>query len=30
MFDQITPLVVELAASPLVYVVLFALCLVDG
>jgi membrane protein DedA with SNARE-associated domain len=29
-FDQITPLVVELAASPLVYVVLFALCLVDG
>ncbi|SOC86829.1 membrane protein DedA, SNARE-associated domain [Curtobacterium sp. 314Chir4.1] len=30
MFDQITPLVVELAASPLVYVVLVALCLVDG
>ena len=30
MFDQITPLVVELAASPLVFVVLFALCLVDG
>ncbi|MGN8048789.1 DedA family protein [Curtobacterium sp. 22159] len=30
MFDQITPLVVELAASPLVYVVLAALCLVDG
>ncbi|WP_439691522.1 DedA family protein [Curtobacterium sp. SP.BCo] len=30
MFDQITPLVTELAASPLVYVVLFALCLVDG
>jgi membrane protein DedA with SNARE-associated domain len=29
-FDQITPLVVELAASPLVFVVLFALCLVDG
>jgi membrane protein DedA with SNARE-associated domain len=29
-FDQITPFVVELAASPLVYVVLFALCLVDG
>jgi membrane protein DedA with SNARE-associated domain len=29
-FDQITPLVVELAASPLVYLVLFALCLVDG
>lgn len=30
MFDQITPFVVDLAASPLVYVVLFALCLVDG
>lgn len=30
MLDQITPLVVELAASPLVYVVLLALCLVDG
>lgn len=30
MFDQITPLVVDLAASPLVYVVLFVLCLVDG
>ncbi|WNY34397.1 hypothetical protein Q9Q99_02900 [Curtobacterium flaccumfaciens] len=30
MFDQITPLVVELAASPLVYVILFALCLLDG
>lgn len=30
MFDQITPLVVELAASPLVFVVLFALCLADG
>ncbi|MFJ2979869.1 DedA family protein [Curtobacterium sp. NPDC087082] len=30
MFDQITPLVVELAASPLVFVVIFALCLVDG
>lgn len=30
MFDQITPLVVGLAASPLVFVVLFALCLVDG
>ena len=30
MFDQITPLVVELATSPLVFVVLFALCLVDG
>jgi len=29
-FDQITPLVVELAASPLVYVVLVALCFVDG
>jgi len=29
-FDQITPLVVELAASPLVYVILFALCLLDG
>jgi membrane protein DedA with SNARE-associated domain len=29
-FDQITPLVVELAASPLVFVVLFALCLLDG
>lgn len=30
MFDQITPLVVQLAASPLVFVVLFALCFVDG
>lgn len=30
MFDQITPFVVELAASPLVYVVLAALCFVDG
>ncbi|MFS0728944.1 VTT domain-containing protein [Curtobacterium sp. 1P10AnD] len=30
MFDQITPFVVDLAASPLVYVVLFALCLLDG
>ena len=30
MFDQITPLVVELAASPLVYVVLVALCFLDG
>lgn len=30
MFDQITPFVVELAASPLVYVVLVALCFVDG
>ena len=30
MFDQITPLVVELAASPLVFVVLFVLCFVDG
>ncbi|WP_186377130.1 DedA family protein [Curtobacterium pusillum] len=30
MFDQITPLVLGLAASPLVFVVLFALCLVDG
>lgn len=30
MFDQITPLVVELATSPLVFVVLFVLCLVDG
>jgi len=29
-FDQLTPLVVDLAASPLVFVVLFALCLVDG
>jgi len=29
-FDQITPLVVELAASPLVFVVLFVLCFVDG
>jgi membrane protein DedA with SNARE-associated domain len=29
-FDQITPLVVELAASPLVVVVLFLLCFVDG
>ncbi|ROP66875.1 DedA family protein [Curtobacterium sp. PhB115] len=30
MFDQITPLVLELAASPLVFLVLFALCFVDG
>ncbi|GAA3338314.1 hypothetical protein GCM10017714_08990 [Curtobacterium pusillum] len=30
MFEQITPFVVELAASPLVFVVLFALCFVDG
>lgn len=30
LFDQITPLVTGLAASPLLYVVLFALCLVDG
>ncbi|MEK6312658.1 MAG: VTT domain-containing protein [Curtobacterium sp.] len=30
MLDQITPFVVDLAASPLVYVVLFALCLLDG
>ncbi|PZE67598.1 DedA family protein, partial [Curtobacterium sp. MCBD17_021] len=30
MLDQITPFVVDLASSPLVYVVLFALCLVDG
>lgn len=30
MLDQITPMVVDLAASPLVYLVLFALCLLDG
>lgn len=30
MFDQITEFVVGAAASPLVYVVLFALCLIDG
>ena len=30
MFDQITPFVVDLASSPLVYLVLFVLCLVDG
>lgn len=30
MLDQITPLVVDLASSPLVYLVLFVLCLVDG
>jgi membrane protein DedA with SNARE-associated domain len=29
-FDQLTALVVDAAASPLVYLVLFALCLVDG
>jgi len=29
-FDQITPFVVDLASSPLVYLVLFVLCLVDG